>query len=206
MERYLIPYFGSKTRSTKRVAHTLSALVFFSQALSHDVIYFYLQVLPAIASIISLEAEADSALDAKEELAASDGVVPALPDGVVPAGFYQRPKGRAPKDKAWDATAGAWVDTHWVSTSSSATEPADVESNSTSAEDAPCLPAKVRSKREKVRTTPIEARVFAEISALHRILIKPPLTGGNQEGSLSSMLQVFLTKLPPQMLLYVFSQ
>lgn len=126
-------------------------------------------MLPAIASVISLEAESEAALDAQ----------PAV---------YEQPEGRAPNEKVWEATTGTWVDIRWAHWQASVFEEPEVAadiSESTAQEDTSMLQKAQKRWTEKQN---LEASLHAEISALHEKLINPPM--GQQPGSVTSMLQV----------------
>jgi hypothetical protein len=126
-------------------------------------------VLPAIAAVISLEIEFEAALDAQ----------PAV---------YEQPEGRAPKEKVWEATTGTWVDIRWAHWQASVFEKPVVAADvsETTVQEETTVLQKAQERWTKKQN--LDASVCAEINALSRELINPPM--GQQPGSVTSMLQV----------------
>jgi hypothetical protein len=118
-----------------------------------------------------MEAEFESILDAQPEI-------------------HARPKGRAPAEKVWEASLGTWVDVRWAYWHESVYKDASLHkdgSDSTTEEEK----SKLQKAQERwTAKQNLEARLHAEIRALHKKLINPPM--GKQPSQVTSMLQVLI--------------
>jgi len=104
--------------------------------------------------------------------------------------IHARPKGRAPAEKVWEASLGTWVDVRWAYWHESVYKNTAHHNN-----DCESATEEEKSKLQKAQERwtakqNLEARLHAEIRALHKKLIDPPM--GKQPTQVTSMLQVYL--------------
>lgn len=104
--------------------------------------------------------------------------------------IHARPKGRAPAEKVWEASLGTWVDVRWAYWHESV-----YKNNTHLNNDCESATEEEKSKLQKAQERwtakqNLEARLHAEIRALHKKLINPPM--GKQPTQVTLMLQVYL--------------